>query len=132
MSAHAGWAGRWCGWCACVPLVGRIVVAWLSFVFVSAPLFASVVELVDTPHSKCGARVSVWVRVPPEVLAARDNAGWRLRCQSDEIGRHSALKMRRPVGRAGSSPATGTRGSKISECGGCVLCAFLPTLGRVA
>ena len=23
----------------------------------------------------------MWVRVPPEVLAARDNAGWRLRCQ---------------------------------------------------
>ena len=39
VSAHAGWAGRWCGWCACVPLVGRIVVAWLSLVFVSAPLF---------------------------------------------------------------------------------------------
>ena len=72
VSAHAGWAGRWCGWCACVPLVGRTVVAWLLLlVFVSAPpfSFASVVELVDTPHSKCGARVSVWVRVPPEVLA---------------------------------------------------------------
>ena len=38
VSAHAGWAGRWCGWCACVPLVGRTVVAWLSLVFVSAPL----------------------------------------------------------------------------------------------
>ena len=25
----------------------------------------------DTPHSKCGARMSVWVRVPPEVLAHR-------------------------------------------------------------
>ena len=39
VSAHAGWAGRWCGWCACVPLVGRTVVAWLSLVFISAPLF---------------------------------------------------------------------------------------------
>ena len=39
VSAHAGWAGRWCGWCACVPLVGRTVVAWLSLVFVSAPFF---------------------------------------------------------------------------------------------
>lgn len=35
--------------------------------------------------------------------------------QSDEIGRHSALKMRRPVGRAGSSPATGTGGSETVE-----------------
>ena len=40
VSAHAGWAGRWCGWCACVPLVGRTVVAWLSLVFVSAPFFS--------------------------------------------------------------------------------------------
>ena len=39
VSAHAGWAGRWCGWCACVPLVGRTVVAWLLLVFVFAPLF---------------------------------------------------------------------------------------------
>lgn len=39
VSAHAGWAGRWCGWCACVPLVGRTVVAWLLLVFVSAPFF---------------------------------------------------------------------------------------------
>ena len=70
VSAHAGWAGRWCGWCACVPLVGRDVVAWLSLVFVSAPFsLASVAELVDAPDSKSGIRWGVWVRVPPEVLA---------------------------------------------------------------
>ena len=70
VSAHAGWASWWCGWCACVPLVGRIVVAWLSLVFVSAPLFsfASVVELVDTPASKAGARLGVRVRVSRLVL----------------------------------------------------------------
>ena len=39
VSAHAGWASWWCGWCACVPLVGRTVVAWLLLVFVSAPFF---------------------------------------------------------------------------------------------
>ena len=72
VSAHAGWAGRWCGWCACAPLVGRTVVAWLSLVFVSAPFsLASVAELVDAPDSKSGIRWGVWVRVPPEVLAPR-------------------------------------------------------------
>ena len=69
VSAHAGWASRWCGWCACVPLVGRTVVAWLLLVFVSAPLFL----------------LPVW---------------WN--------GRHARLKSGCPVGRAGSTPATGT------------------------
>ena len=31
------------------------------------------------------------------------------------MGRHSALKMRRPVGRVGSSPTTGTRGGETVE-----------------
>ena len=69
VSAHAGWAGRWRGWCACVPPVGRTVVAWLLLVFVSAPLFL----------------LPVW---------------WN--------GRHARLKSGCPVGRAGSTPATGT------------------------
>ena len=60
VSAHAGWAGRWCGWCACVPLVGRTVVAWLSLVFVSAPLFFGL--------TRNRYPWGVWVHVPPEVL----------------------------------------------------------------
>ena len=60
VSAHAGWAGRWCGWCACVPLVGRTVVAWLSLVFVSAPLLFCL--------TRNRYPLGVWVHVPPEVL----------------------------------------------------------------
>lgn len=92
VSAHAGWAGRWCGWCACVPLVGRTVVAWLLLVFVSAPLFL----------------LPVW---------------WN--------GRHARLKSGCPVGRAGSSPATGTGGNKTVEYGARVRVLW-PTWGRVA
>ena len=82
VSAHAGWAGRWCGWCACVPLVGRIVVAWLSLVFVSAPLlFCQCGGMVDTPASKAGARLGVRVRVSRLVLgeAKRFNTSARVR-----------------------------------------------------
>lgn len=63
VSAHAGWAGRWCGWCACVPLVGRTVVAWLSLVFVSAPLLFCL--------TRNRYPWGVWVHVPPEALASR-------------------------------------------------------------
>ena len=90
VSAHAGWAGRWCGWCACVPLVGRTVVAWLSLVFVSAPLF----------------------------------------CQCGGIGRRARLKSGCPVGRASSSLATGTGGTKWLNMGVCA--RVVADIGRVA
>ena len=100
--AHAGWASWWCGWCACVPLVGRAVVAWLSLVFVSAPFF----------FGQCGG-----------------------------IGRHDRLKSGCPVGRAGSTPATGTRGSETAEYGcarvrvvadiwACSSCRLVSPVGR--
>ena len=43
-------------------------------------------------------------------------------------GRHARLKSGRPVGRAGSSPATGTRGSETVEYGACGRVLW-PTLG---
>ena len=77
VSAHAGWAGRWCGWCACVPLVGRTVVAWLLLVFVFAPFFfCQCGGMVDTPASKAGARLGVRVRLPRLVLAPRKTREW--------------------------------------------------------
>ena len=80
VSAHAGWASRWCGWCACVPLVGRDVVAWLLLVFVSAPLFCQCGGMVDTPASKAGARLGVRVRVPRLVLGGSETVEYECVC----------------------------------------------------
>ena len=78
--------------------------------------FVSVVELVDTPHLKCGARVSVWVRVPPEALAPLESGGALTRPVWWN-GRHARLKSGCPVGRASSSLATGTGGTKLLNMG---------------
>lgn len=90
VSAHAGWAGRWCGWCACVPLVGRTVVAWLLLVFVFAPLlFCQCGGMVDTPASKAGARLGVRVRVSRLVLGGSETVeyGARVRVLWPTLGR---------------------------------------------
>lgn len=47
-------------------------------------------------------------------------------------GRHARLKSGCPVGRAGSSPATGTRGRQKRLNMGARWCVLWPTLGRVA
>ena len=65
----------------------------------------------DTPHSKCGARVSVWVRVPPGALAPLESGGALTRPVWWN-GRHARLKSGCPVGRVGSSPTTGTGEAK--------------------
>tara|TARA_A100001201_G_scaffold83773_1_gene74342 strand:- start:251 stop:493 length:243 start_codon:yes stop_codon:yes gene_type:complete len=61
--------------------------------------FAGVAQLVERQSSKLNVASSILVSRLPF-------------CPDGEIGRHNGLKIRCPLGRAGSSPAPGTKFSK--------------------